>query len=208
MSSSDEMSLLIRFQLFIEVINKKGASMKNRTKFVVLGLATLFTLGLTIYYIFSINQEVSSTKTVLAESKKQPIIKRDYSEDELNVIATNVSTNLEYKNVNEFISSIHTYYNQTTGYGEIAHLNTGDQTDEAIYIISCVNAYLESEKENKDLLKDFEAVKSFALGYIEKPNTGDVKMLHRYFHDLDIGLNGYGAYDKVWGVTAVLGDGN
>ncbi|MGB8001810.1 MAG: hypothetical protein WCF60_17185, partial [Anaerobacillus sp.] len=80
--------------------------MKNRTKFVVLGLATLFTLGLTIYYIFSINQEVSSTKTVLAESKKQPIIKRDYSEDELNVIATNVSTNLEYKNVNEFISSI------------------------------------------------------------------------------------------------------
>ena len=115
---------------------------------------------------------------------------------------------MKYKDVNEFISSIHTYYNQTTGYGEISHLNKADQTDEAIYIISCVNAYLESEKQNKDLLKDFEAVKSFALDYIEEPNTRDVKMLHRYFHDLDIGINGYGAYDKVWGVTAVLGDGN
>lgn len=176
---------------------------KTKTKFVLLALATVGSLAITIYILFSINERALSAKSewvapVLAE---RPV----YTKEEIDEFASTVSVNPEDENVNAFIASTHAFYNQTTGFGEISSLNHNDQTEKAIEIVSTVNGYLSEEKG--DLKQDLLDIKFISLHYIEYGKKEDVQKLHRYFHDLDIGLNGYGAYDKVWGVTAVLGKG-
>ena len=176
---------------------------KTKTKFVFLALATVGSLAITIYILFSINERALSANS---EWIAPVLVERpDYTKEEIDEIASAVSVNPGDENVNAFVASTHAFYNQTTGFGEISRLNHNDQTEKAIEIVTAVNGYL-SEEEG-DLNQDLHDIKFIALHYIEHGNTGDVQKLHRYFHDLDIGLNGYGAYDKVWGVTAVLGKG-
>lgn len=175
----------------------------TKAKFVLLGLATIVSLAITIYVLFSVNERALS---VSKEWNAPPIEDRpDYGEEDIEKIATAFSNDLAYDNVNAFVASTHAFYNQRTGFGEISKLNHADQTDKAIEIVSVVNVY--SKEEKGKLNQDLQDIKLIALHYIEHGTTGDVQKLHRYFHDLDIGLNGYGAYDKVWGVTAVLGNG-
>jgi len=184
---------------------KKGGDVliTTKAKFVLLGLATIASLAITIYVLFSINERALS---VSKEWIALPIEDRpDYGDEDIEQIASALSNDLTYDNVNAFVASTHAFYNQTTGFGEISTLDHTDQTDKAIEIVSVVNTY--SKEENGKLNQDLQDIKFIALHYIEHGTTGDVQKLHRYFHDLDIGLNGYGAYDKVWGVTAVLGNG-
>ena len=172
-------------------------------KFVLLGLATIGSLVITIYVLFSINERVlSASKEWIAP----PIENRpNYTKVEIEEIASEVSDDLAYDDVNAFVASTHAFYNQTTGFGEISKLNHTDQTEKAIEIVSVINVY--SKEEKGKLNQDLNDIKFIALHYIEHGTIGDVQKLHRYFHDLDIGLNGYGAFDKIWGVTAVLGNG-
>lgn len=183
-------------------MNGEGIVIKTKTKFVLLALATAGSLAITIYVLVSINERAISTSSdwitpVLVE--RQHV----YTKEEIDEIESRVSANPE--NVNAFVASTHAFYNQTTGFGEISKLNHNDQTAKAIEIVSVVNVYKEEEKGK--INEDLRDIKAIALQYIEDGKTGDVQKLHRYFHDLDIGLNGYDAYDKVWGVTAVLGNG-
>ncbi|WP_226657600.1 hypothetical protein [Pseudalkalibacillus hwajinpoensis] len=176
---------------------------KTKTKFVFLALATVGSLAITIYILFSINERALSANS---EWIAPVLVERaDYTKEEIDEIASAVSVNPGDENVNAFVASTHAFYNQTTGFGEISSLNHNDQTEKAIEIVSAVNGYL--KEEEGDLNQDLHDIKFIALHYIEHGSTGDVQKLHRYFHDLDIGLNRYGAYDKVWGVTAVLGNG-
>ncbi len=177
--------------------------MNTRLRFIILGLATLGSLALTIYALFSINENVQTSSKELVS----PVLedRQVYSKEEMKDIASLLPEKTGFENVNAFIAANHAYYNQTTGFGEITNLNTNDQTDKAIEIVSYINFY--ANNEEKDLERDLQEIKSIALRYVENASQKDVQMLHRYFHDLDIGLNGYGAYDKVWGVTAVLGKG-
>ncbi|WP_273835186.1 hypothetical protein [Guptibacillus sedimenti] len=175
----------------------------TKAKFVLLGLATIASLAITIYVLFSINERaLSVSKEWIAPPKED---RPDYGDEDIEQIASAISNDLTYDNVNAFVASTHAFYNQTTGFGEISKLNHTDQTDKAIEIVSVINTY--SKEENEQLNQDLQDIKFIALHYIEHGTTRDVQKLHRYFHDLDIGLNGYGAYDKVWGVTAVLGNG-
>lgn len=181
-------------------MNGEAIVMKTKTKFVLLGLATIGSLAITIYVLFSINERTLSANS---EWIAPVLVERpDYTKEEIDEIASMVSA--KHDNVNAFVASTHAFYNQTTGFGEISRLNHHDQTEKAIEIVSVVNVYTEDEKG--DLNEDLRDIKAIALHYIEYGTTKDIQKLHRYFHDLDIGLNGYGAYDKVWGVTAVLGN--
>ena len=51
-----------------------------------------------------------------------------------------------------------------------------------------------------DLAADIESIKHFAKIVTERDDRDAMRMLHRYFHDLDIYLNGYD-YSQTWDVT-------
>lgn len=173
-----------------------------------LGLATLFTLALTAYYIFSLDREASSS--VETNGDIPEVIERteSFSEDELKVLETKSVSEPQFSDVKEFISQGHDFYNSTTGYGAISDLNDKVQSDKAIEIIMHANYYIGTEAENKDLVKDLKGMKKHSLRYLENAESIQVAKLHRYFHDLDIALNRYKGDDKVWGITEVYGRGN
>ncbi|MCA0985662.1 hypothetical protein [Guptibacillus algicola] len=181
--------------------------MKTKTVVVWLGVATILTLALTAYYIFSLDNETKSTQGSFISTPEGEAIERDesLSAEELRELESKAVSSPEFGSVKEFISKIHEFYNDTAGYGGINNLNDTEQSQKAIEIILHSNYYIDREAENKDLVKDLKDIKKHALRYLEKPDVKHVKSLHRYFHDLDIALNQYKAYDRVWGVTELQG---
>ncbi|WP_377888864.1 hypothetical protein [Alkalihalobacillus sp. R86527] len=179
--------------------------MKTKSLVVWLGIATILTLALTAYYIFSLDNEVKSTQGGFMSEGEA--IERDesLSAEELRELEAKAVSSPQFGSIQEFISNTHGFYNETAGYGGINHLNDNVQSEKSVEIILHSNYYIDREAENKDLVKDLKDIKQYALNYLEKPGVKHVKSLHRYFHDLDIALNKYKGYDKVWGVTELQG---
>ncbi len=95
----------------------------------------------------------------------------------------------EYQNAREFIKDFHKFYNDTTGWDRIENLNMADQESRA----SAAKGYAEyfiPIVEDQALKNDLEAIISHSESVINgKWDT--VQTMHRFFHDLDIVINGY-----------------
>ncbi|WP_051353257.1 hypothetical protein [Thalassobacillus devorans] len=112
-----------------------------------------------------------------------------------------------FKDAGDLISRAHSFYNDTTGYGELDDgVDWKAQSEQASRFL----AYIKSQtfEDPPTLQADMDAVSS----YLEKIVNGskdksNVKQAHRYFHDLDIAINDFSNYREVWDVTETLGNG-
>ncbi|MGM8213253.1 hypothetical protein ACLIBH_10725 [Virgibacillus sp. W0430] len=109
----------------------------------------------------------------------------------------------EYKEIGTFISRMHTFYNETTGYGAIQSLDWNEQRQFAKDIVHYIDEILPS-MDNEKLRKDLEKVRTLAQNAQKESSVETIRELHRMFHDLDIALNKYSNYDKIWDVTETL----
>ena len=125
--------------------------------------------------------------------------------DEMNELVerTRETVGKTYKNVGEFVSEKHAFYNDTTGYGAINSLNWEDQFQQAKNVEEKINDLLQTV-ENEPLKKDLSKIQQLAQRVQKEKDATIIRDLHRMFHDLDIALNDYSQYDKIWDVTETL----
>jgi hypothetical protein len=107
-----------------------------------------------------------------------------------------------YKNGHDFIGQIHSFYNETLGWGGIGTASYSEQKEKAEFIIETINQI--QEVKNEELKRDFEEIKVLAERVVEKDDRKAMRSLHRYFHDLDIYFNGYD-YHQTFQVTSFNG---
>lgn len=108
-----------------------------------------------------------------------------------------------HRHIGEFVSEMHDFYNETTGYGGIEELNWDKQIEQ----VEKINKTLEEElpeAKNEALQHDLAYVQQVAKATAAEKKKEHVRELHRMFHDLDIALNHYNGYDKIWDVTETL----
>lgn len=105
----------------------------------------------------------------------------------------------EMSDIGVFIAKQHEFYNRTTGYGKLDSLQLEEQKEQASAIIKYID---NAEDYGKVLKQDIESIHSIANQVVNgEEQVSHVQSLHRMFHDLDIAINGYTNYKKVWGVT-------
>ncbi|MFD1019365.1 hypothetical protein [Thalassobacillus hwangdonensis] len=104
------------------------------------------------------------------------------------------------ENVGVFIAVAHDFYNDTTGYGAY---ETGMDWERQQEIAMQFTSYIDRTSFDSETLQaDMEDVSVYMDAIIDgSKDINNVLKAHRYFHDLDIAVNDYNAYDKVWGVT-------
>ncbi len=98
------------------------------------------------------------------------------------------------KGINQFVKDEHHFYNQTLGYGGKDEIDYKKQRKEADYILE----YLDQQDDYGEV-KDSDIEKIRKLAGLDK-----FVELHRMFHDLDIAINNYTNYKRVWRVTDTL----
>jgi len=110
-----------------------------------------------------------------------------------------------YSEIQQFVSQMHDFYNETTGYGQIEQLDWEEQTNQAEQITQIIEE--NSDELTSDVLKeDLNQIASLAELVMKEPEASQVRELHRYFHDLDIAINDYQEYDQIWNVTETLNE--
>ena len=105
-----------------------------------------------------------------------------------------------YASIKDVIRSFHDFYNRTLGYGRISQVSWSEQRENAQLFIDYVEHF---EGTYKGTLKtDINRAKSNAVNIAEGSEDKDnLTRIHRILHDLDIAVNGFSNYQKVWGVT-------
>jgi len=109
----------------------------------------------------------------------------------------------EHSELGEFIANKHEFYNETAGYGGINNLDWTEQTEAASEVIHYIDEHIDSVS-NEALHQDLHTIRNLASNVMEEEEPELVRDLHRYFHDLDIALNSYTEYDRIWNVTQTL----
>src|SRR5699024_9571688 len=109
----------------------------------------------------------------------------------------------EHRDIGELIAEAHQFYNKTTGYGAIKSRDWDEQRDEA----DRFNAQLEknlSQVRHDALQKDIQKLIGLTGDVAHEEEKETIIHIHRLVHDLDIALNDYSGYDKIWNVTETL----
>lgn len=109
----------------------------------------------------------------------------------------------DQETVSDFIAQMHQFYNETTGYGAINSLDWEEQRKHAKEVVEAVDEHL-SDIDDEALVKDLKYIKKLAEEALEYEKKSSIRDLHRMFHDLDVALNNYDEYDKIWNVTETL----
>ncbi|SFB28921.1 hypothetical protein SAMN04488072_11363 [Lentibacillus halodurans] len=111
------------------------------------------------------------------------------------------------QDIGQFVSDTHDFYNETTGYGGISSLDWDEQRKEANAILEILDEEL-PDVEDGALQEDLEHIQELANAVMNEEDSSRVRSLHRIFHDLDIALNDYNTYDKIWNATETLNTTN
>ncbi|MCM3597890.1 hypothetical protein M4D55_19150 [Metabacillus idriensis] len=151
-----------------------------------IGFATMFFLNQD--YTKERNQEENEPISAATsdEPAEQPV--QDYGNTE----------NPEYQDAGEFIADFHAFYNETTGWDRIDSLNMADQTARAT-AAKAYAAHFVPLVEDEALKTDLESIIRHSESVIYG-NSENVQTLHRYFHDLDMVINGY-VHEDFFGVV-------
>lgn len=124
-------------------------------------------------------------------------------EDNKEIERVRADVGKEHTELGQYVSDMHKYYNKTTGYGSIGRLDWDDQREKADELIEKMEGYI-TEVENPALSADIERIQELANAVLDEKESDHVRQLHRYFHDLDIALNEYKEFDRIWNVTETL----
>ncbi|UFU00689.1 hypothetical protein KO561_07065 [Radiobacillus kanasensis] len=165
-------------------------------------IITILIVGIsaaTVYFMFSTPSSEEKAE-VNQEQTKAEDIDEETAEKIKEVQAT---VGAEHRDLGKFISTVHEFYNDTTGYGAIDHLNWEEQRKMADDILSTLSGFIETASD-ENLKSDLQDIQRLANAVKEEKGAGHVRNLHRYFHDLDIALNQYSNYRQVWNVTKTL----
>ena len=109
----------------------------------------------------------------------------------------------EHQEIGKLIAAAHKFYNNTTGYGAIKSLDWDEQREEAALLINQLNEEI-TKINDEALLTDIQKLKNLAEQILNEEEKETVIHIHRLVHDLDIALNDYSGYDKIWNVTETL----
>lgn len=111
----------------------------------------------------------------------------------------------ENEELGGFIATMHEFYNKTTGYGGINNLDWDEQREQAETIIDTIEGD-KADIIDEALLTDLTQIADLAKRILDEQDSDLIRNLHRYFHDLDIALNDYKTFDRIWNVTDTLKD--
>lgn len=121
-------------------------------------------------------------------------------EEKINTVRSTLGES--HQELGDFVSSTHEFYNDTTGYGGINNLDWEEQRIKSKQVINEIEKLL-GDVTDEPLRKDLNSIVTLSKQTIEE-DVELVRLLHRYFHDLDIALNDYTTYDRIWNVTETL----
>ena len=113
------------------------------------------------------------------------------------------------ENINEeaqiLVAEYHAKYNKLTGYGSIEGLNENEAKRVSSLLEKDIEPIIADGIANPKLAEDFNMILELAKQTKDQADKGQVRLLHRYFHDLDIAINKYDQTNDVFGVTKTLG---
>ncbi|MGP7816415.1 hypothetical protein [Niallia sp. 01092] len=116
-------------------------------------------------------------------------------------VEEDVVTLADETNGHTFIADWHNFYNETLGWGKMETASYSEQKEAASSILQ----QLENVSvKNKKIKHDLESIQQHAQQVINGDDRDAMRLLHRYFHDLDILFNGYD-YNQTFGVTEFTG---
>ena len=159
---------------------------KNKTGwviFIIVGLITVITAG--IWYLGQQQSNQQSKETIEQIQENPP---------------ENIS-----EEANTLIAEYHAKYNKLTGYGSIDGLNENEAKRISVMLEKDLEQVMAEGIENPKLAEDFTSILDLAKATNHKMDKEKVRLLHRYFHDLDIAINKYDQTNDVFGVTKTLG---
>ncbi|WP_093042053.1 hypothetical protein [Thalassobacillus cyri] len=172
------------------------------TILLILMAGALGFFGIMIFTDINDNNKTENTATDTVEQEED-----SQSESGNNAETSETSSTTTFEDAGDLISRAHSFYNDTTGYGELDDgVDWKAQSEQAGRFLSYIKN--QSFEDPPTLQADMDAVSNYleeiANGSQDKSN---VKNAHRYFHDLDIAINDFTNYKEVWGVTETLGNG-
>ena len=103
------------------------------------------------------------------------------------------------------IAEYHEKYNKLTGYGSINGLNENEAKSISALLEKDMEQVINQGVDNPKLAEDFDHILELAKATKNNADKEQVRLLHRYFHDLDIAVNQYDQTNDVFGVTKTLG---
>lgn len=165
-------------------------------------VVTIIGSSLFFYSFFNLNLTSVFNGEDTAGATEQGDLSKE-GKDEIERVRATVGE--EHADLGQFVSDIHGFYNKTTGYGGINNLAWSEQQEQAEFVVDTIEK-MRAAITDEMLLADLETIHDLALKAIDQENQETIRSLHRYFHDLDIALNDYTSYDKIWNVTDTLKD--
>ncbi|WP_246202571.1 hypothetical protein [Virgibacillus doumboii] len=171
----------------------------------VISVILVTVLGSFLFFFNIFNLDITSlfNGDQASETNEEPI--SEETREKVKKVQQTVGK--EHTDVGQFVSKMHDFYNETTGYGGIAALDWDKQQKQADKVLNALKENIPNVK-NEKLTMDLERIQELANAAQKEKKTEHVRYLHRMFHDLDIALNNYKAYDKIWNVTETLKTSN
>ncbi|MFD1040562.1 hypothetical protein ACFQ3N_19480 [Virgibacillus byunsanensis] len=169
----------------------------------MISVILITTLGSFLFFVnvldLDINNLFTDDQQASEETTEEPASQETVEEVE----KVQDTVGKDHEDIGGFVSEMHDFYNDTTGYGGISSLDWNEQVEQA----KTIDQKLQEEIPNitsDALLTDLQNIQNLASKTVEEQKSENVRNLHRLFHDLDIALNSYNGYDKIWGVTETL----
>lgn len=187
--------------------------MSGKSKFGWFGWTLSIVLFITVtgslvlfFHLFNLDiNDIFTRETTIESEEKSSESEKELSEERRQEIEEIQGTvGQEHTEIGAFIASYHKFFNETTGYGGINDLDWAEQKDTAADIMDYIDAHID-DVTSETLREDLQAIQERTSKVLENEEPEYVRDLHRYFHDLDIALNNYEGYDRIWNVTETLG---
>ncbi|MBP2076832.1 hypothetical protein [Oceanobacillus polygoni] len=163
-------------------------------------LITVIASSLFFFNVFQLDMKSLFRDDELVGSVDQNDISEEAMGEINRVRATIGGENAE---LGRFIRAMHEFYNKTTGYGGINNLDWDEQREQAETVIDRIEG-IDTEITDESLLADLKQIVDLANRISDEQDSELIRSLHRYFHDLDIALNNYTTFDRIWNVTETL----
>ncbi|MFS0752371.1 hypothetical protein [Oceanobacillus sp. 1P07AA] len=180
--------------------NQKKKSNK-RFWWVLISVIIIVGVGSSLFFFnfFGIGIDALNNSDTAGSVEQKDLSKKE--EEKINQVRSTVGES--HQDLGDFVASTHEFYNDTTGYGGINNLDWEEQKNKSEQVIMEIEK-LTLDVSDESLKQDLQSILNVSQQAIEEEEAEDVRSLHRYFHDLDIALNDYQSYDRIWNVTETL----
>ncbi|BAC12973.1 hypothetical protein [Oceanobacillus iheyensis HTE831] len=177
---------------------KKG---NKRFWWVLISVIIIVGVGSSIFFFnfFGIGLDAVNNSNTAGSVEQKDLSAEE--EEKINTVRSTLGES--HQELGAFVSTIHEFYNDTTGYGGISNLNWEEQRNTSERVINEIEGLL-GDVTDESLRNDLESIITLSKQTMKEEDVELVRLLHRYFHDLDIALNDYATYDRIWNVTETL----